>query len=92
MTSFLTDPLRRAWLSLLLLSGLSALVAELAGRGLDRRLIGAVILLLALIKARVILSRYLGLAAAPGWLRGFTLTIWIFGLLLLGLYLAPALV
>ncbi|WP_204115882.1 cytochrome C oxidase subunit IV family protein [Shimia biformata] len=81
------DPLRRAWLTLLALSGASALVAELAGQGVDRRLIGTAILVLALMKSRVILARYLDLAAAPSWLRGFTLTLWIFGGLLLGLFL-----
>jgi hypothetical protein len=39
----------------------------------------------------VILARYLGLAAAPFWRRGFEVALALFCLLLLGLYLAPGL-
>lgn len=88
----LSDPLNKAWFALVALSGASAVVAELAIGGLDRRVVGAVILLLALMKARVILSRYLGLAEAPSWRRGFNLVLTLFCLLLLGLYLIPALI
>ncbi|MBC7153389.1 MAG: nitric oxide reductase F protein [Rhodobacteraceae bacterium] len=52
---------------------------------------GALILALAWLKARVILARYLGLAAAPFWRRGFEVALALFCLLLLGLYLAPGL-
>ena len=52
---------------------------------------GAAILALAWAKARVILADYLGLSAAPFWRRGFNLSLGVFCLLLLGLYLAPAL-
>ena len=48
-----------------------------------------IILTLAWLKARVILGRYLGLAAAPFWRRGFNLSLALFCLLLLGLYLVP---
>ncbi|MCP9481407.1 cytochrome C oxidase subunit IV family protein [Shimia sp. CNT1-13L.2] len=88
----LRDPLNKAWFALVALSGASAVVAELAIGGLDRRVVGAVVLLLALMKARVILSRYLGLAEAPSWRRGFNLVLTLFCLLLLGLYLIPALI
>ena len=88
----LSDPLNKAWFALVALSGASAVVAELAIGGLDRRVVGAVVLLLALMKARVILSRYLGLAEAPSWQRGFNLVLTLFCLLLLGLYLIPALI
>jgi hypothetical protein len=88
----LSDPLNKAWFALVALSGASAVVAELAIGGLDRRVVGAVILLLALMKARMILSRYLGLAEAPSWRRGFNLVLTLFCLLLLGLYLIPALI
>lgn len=88
----LSDPLNKAWFALVALSGASAVVAELAIGGLDRRVVGAMILLLALMKARVILSRYLGLAEAPSWRRGFNLVLTLFCLLLLGLYLIPALI
>jgi hypothetical protein len=36
------------------------------------------VLALAGLKARVILSRYLGLGSAPGWLRGFDLGLGLF--------------
>ncbi|MAU53191.1 MAG: nitric oxide reductase F protein [Roseovarius sp.] len=89
MTVLLRDPLLRAWGVLLGLSlGSTALSlrpwpTELAAPA------GAVILTLAWLKARVILARYLGLAAAPSWRRGFDLALALFCLLLLGLYLLP---
>ena len=46
-------------------------------------------LMLAWLKARIVLSRYLGLAAAPSWQRGFEISLAFFCLLLLGLYLLP---
>lgn len=84
------DALTRAWIALVALSGGSALVAAAAGAGGDRRLAGAAILALAVIKARVILARYLGLWRAPSWRRGFNLSLSLLALLLLGLYLIPA--
>lgn len=76
--------LLRAWVILISLSLGSALVTVLA---LDRRIGGTLVLLLALLKARVILSRYLGLDAAPRWRRGFNLTLGLFCAVLLGLFL-----
>lgn len=89
MTAVRTDPLVRAWIALIALSGCSAVVSALVDGGLNRSLAGAAILLLALFKSRVILSRYLGLWQAPSLLRGFTITLGFFAALLLGLYLIP---
>lgn len=75
------------WLWLIALSGGSAVTAYVATHGVDRRIIGAVILGLALVKARLILSRYLGLAQVRGWLSGFTWVIGLVGLLIFGLFL-----
>ena len=46
-------------------------------------------LLLAWLKARIVLSRYLGLQAAPFWLRGFEISLALLVLLLLALYILP---
>ncbi|RLJ59367.1 cytochrome c oxidase subunit IV [Litoreibacter meonggei] len=86
-----SDALTRAWVVLIALSGLSAVVSTMMDRGFDTRIMGSVVLALALMKARIILSRYLGLADAPSWRRGFNLTLTLFCLLLLGLYLFPQL-
>ncbi len=83
------DPLLRAWIALIALSGGSAVVSMLVGSGLNRNLTGTAILILALLKSGVILSRYLGLWQAPRWRRGFSITLSFFVLLLLGLYLLP---
>ena len=50
---------------------------------------GIGVLVLAWLKARIVLSRYLGLASAPSWQRGFEISLALFCLLLLGLYLSP---
>lgn len=50
---------------------------------------GIAILVLAWLKARIILSQYLGLAAVPSWRRGFDFALALLCLLLLGLYLVP---
>ncbi|MGO4908060.1 hypothetical protein ACEN2J_06955 [Pseudorhodobacter sp. W20_MBD10_FR17] len=47
-----------------------------------------VILLLAWAKARIIAARYLGLAQAPTYLRGFSLVLALFMAGLLGIYVA----
>jgi len=61
------DPLIRAWALLIVLS--------LAGVGVtvlpDHKALAVVVLALSLAKARLILHRYLGLAVAPRWRRGF---------------------
>ena len=76
--------LTRAWA---LLVGLS-LVAAACSMGLPIRIAAPAILLLALLKARIILRDYLDLASAPSWARGFTLTLSLFCATILGLYLA----
>lgn len=82
-----SDALSKAWIWLMALSGGSALVAMLVGQGMDRRLAGAAILFLALLKSRTILSRYLGLAEAPSWKRGFNMVLGFYCAVLLAIYL-----
>lgn len=87
----LSDPLDRAWAALVALSLGSTVIATLVGRGAltgaEVTAAGAVILLLAWAKARVILLRYLGLAEAPFWRRGFSTVLAIYTLGLMALYL-----
>lgn len=90
------DKLLRAWVFLLLLSAISTGVAVFVDRGSAQgasgwinAAAGVAILGLALIKGRIILSRYLGLETAPFWRRGFNFGLTIYALVLLGLYLAP---
>ena len=81
-----------------LIIGWSALIALSMGSTLMslwkipsgwQALTGTVTLLLAWLKARVILGRYLGLMHAPFWARGFGISLAIYCVLLLGLYLTP---
>ena len=65
----------RAWVWLVALSVAST---GLAASGLAGPAFVVSVLALAGLKARVILSRYLGLAAAPGWQRGFDLGLGLF--------------
>ncbi len=81
------DTLTRAWIWLIALSAGSAVVAVFVEQGMDRRIAGSLILILALFKSRTILSRYLGLADAPSWRRGFNMVLSFYCVLLLGLYL-----
>ena len=90
MTAMTRDTLFRAWLVLILLSGGSAIISELVTSGFDRRVAGVLIVVLAMLKARVILTRYLGLSQAPSWRSGFTLALSFFCAVLLGLYLIPS--
>lgn len=85
----LQDRLWRSWIWLLLLCLTSTAVALSVTAGIAGPLAGAVILFLAYMKARLILARYLGLAEAPTWYRGFKLAIGGYMLLLLALYLSP---
>ncbi|MEZ5685343.1 MAG: nitric oxide reductase F protein [Paracoccaceae bacterium] len=91
MAHALHDPLIRAWAWLLALSGISTALAVAVSKGLlgghGVTIGGAVILILAWAKAGIILSRYLGLAQAPFWHRGFRLTLGFYAALLLALYL-----
>ncbi|WP_299351224.1 cytochrome C oxidase subunit IV family protein [uncultured Shimia sp.] len=81
------DALTKAWIWLIALSAGSAVVAMLVAQGMDRRIAGAAILVLALLKSRTILTRYLGLSEAPSLRRGFNLVLTLYCVLLLGLYL-----
>ena len=85
-------PVTKAWALLLALSGastgLSVAVARGALTGSAITLGGAAILALAWAKARTILNAYLRLDEAPAFLRGFGLTLALYALLLLALYLA----
>lgn len=83
------EALIRAWATLILLSIGSALLSLWEIPQEWKFLAGATILTLAWLKARVILLRYLALAQAPFWARGFGISLALFCLLLLGLYLVP---
>jgi len=82
----------KAWLLLLALSGASTVLSVAVSRGAISggavTLGGAAILTLAWAKARTILNAYLRLDEAPVFRRGFGLTLALYALLLLGLYLA----
>ncbi len=83
------DDIDRAWIGLIALSAGSTIVAASLQIGLDHRLIGALILFLALLKARLVLAHYLGLSQAPRCKYGFNVFLTLFCLLLLTLYLIP---
>ncbi|SDI44400.1 hypothetical protein [Aliiruegeria lutimaris] len=80
-----------AWLSLILLSGASAAIAVMVCQNAVPTMTGAATLLVAWMKMRVILSRYLGLWRAPSWRAGFNGVLGGYCLLLLGLYVIPVL-
>ncbi len=85
------NPVIRAWLWLIGLSLLSTILALLVDQRLSGAAVtaaGAAILTLSWLKARVILSDYLGLRAAPFWRRGFGMVLAFYMLMLLGLYVA----
>ena len=75
----------KAWA---LLVALSAASTALAASGLSGAALALPILILAGLKAHVILRDYLGLAAAPDWLRGFDLGLTLLILAFAGLSLA----
>lgn len=81
--SLLRDPLLRAWLALVVLSGLATVLSLHPGRAA-----GVAIVATAMAKARLILSRYLGLAQVRTWLNAFSGLCLLLGALLLVLYLA----
>jgi len=85
MTRF--GPLARAWVALIALTALSTAVALAPAPSL-RLVLGVAILILALVKARVILGRYLDLDDYPGARRVFTGILVAWGAAALGLYLA----
>ncbi|SFT39045.1 cytochrome C oxidase subunit IV family protein [Sedimentitalea nanhaiensis] len=81
--------LRTGWLTLMALSLISTVISLWSFPDGWQALAGTAILILAWLKARVILGRYLGLDSAPFWARGFGIALGLFCVLLLGLYLAP---
>ncbi|MBG6205168.1 nitric oxide reductase NorF protein [Labrenzia sp. EL_13] len=83
------DTITRAWFDLLFLSAASVLIAAGFTETLGAGATGGLVLVFAWMKARVILSRYLGLWQAPIWLSGFNWALGLFCLLLLGLFLIP---
>lgn len=83
------DTTTRAWAGLLLMSAASVLIAAGFTDRLSAGATGALVLVFAWMKARVVLSRYLGLWQAPTWLSGFNWVLGLFCLLLLGLFLVP---
>ncbi len=84
----MTDPLTRAWIALVAL-GLATTALAARGPEPGTPWLGVLILGIAFLKMRLILTRHLGLADAPFWRRGFDATLGLFVLLLLGLYLIP---
>lgn len=70
-------------------AGVTGVTGGMGATGLINVAAGVVILGLALIKGRIILSRYLGLDATRFWRHGFNLGLTIYTLVLLVLYLAP---
>lgn len=76
--------LTTAWLALLALSLASTGATVLP---VPQQIVAAAVLVLALIKARVILARYLELSAARSWLSGLSIIIACFFGLVLGLFL-----
>ncbi len=81
--------LYRAWGSLIVLSLLSTALSVLVFSAEWTAAAGTAILALAWVKARIVLSRYMGLAQAPSWQRGFDLCLGVFAITLMGLYLVP---
>ncbi|MCV2890273.1 cytochrome C oxidase subunit IV family protein [Ruegeria aquimaris] len=76
--------LTTAWLALLVLSLASTGATVLP---VPQQIVATAVLVLALIKARVILARYLELSAARSWLSGLSVVIAGFFALVLGLFL-----
>lgn len=80
-------PLTMAWLFLVAMSALSALLAS-GLLPISAKLSGSALLLLASLKARTILLDYLALRLAPSWRRGFIFVLYCFVAVLVGLFLA----
>lgn len=85
--------LAQAWLTLVGLTVLTSVLAKFIASadmsGGAMMVAGPMLLLLALAKARIILARYLGLAQVPSVLRGFTVVLLLYLVLLAALYIAP---
>ena len=78
-------------LAALLALGLATAATVVLGAAVPAALAAALLLVLAGLKAEVILARYLALAAAPEWLRGFRGALALLLAALYALYLAPLL-
>lgn len=79
----------RAWGALIVLSLGSTVLSMIVLPDLWVAVAGVSILVLAWIKARIVLARYMGLARAPAWQRGFDICLGLFAAMLIGLYLVP---
>ena len=77
------------WLALLCFSLASTLISIWSVPPNWQAVSGTAIILLAWLKARVILGRYLGLAQSAFWSRGFNTSLAFFCVVLLLLYLVP---
>lgn len=77
----------RGWVALVTLSALTTLLTLPRTSGTTRLVAGALVLVFAGLKARVILRRYLGLSASAFWSRAFDIVIFLFLLLAYGVYL-----
>ena len=80
-----------AWVSLIVLSIAATALSFPAINSYWPTASGIAVLILAWLKARIILARYLGLAAAPAWARGFDLALGGLFVIFLALYLVPIL-
>lgn len=78
----------RAWVALIVLTGLGTVLSLVPGVGRASDLAGLAILALAWAKTRIILLDYLGLRAAPSWRRGGVAALSFVALLFAGLYMA----
>lgn len=75
-----------AWVGLIVLSFGTVLIASTEASGRGGTLAAAGVLVLAGLKARVILARYLGLSGSRFWLRAFDLAVGLFLALSFALY------
>ena len=73
----------------LLALGLATAGVVVLGGALPGALAAALLLVLAGLKAEIVLARYLALRAAPAWLGGFRAAVAILLATLYALYLAP---
>lgn len=74
----LRHPLVTAWLALALLGLGTTILTLWQTPAVPRAAVTGLVLVLSGLKARVILTRYLGLAASPFWTRTFDLVIALF--------------
>jgi len=77
----------QAWVALLILSFCTVLIASTGKSALAAGWIAASVLILAGLKARIILARYLGLAGSRFWTRVFDLVVGLFLAIAFGVYL-----